>query len=68
MDAGEYEGLLYIMLSEESFKNQIFYTTDEKDDYNISDYVSQYFDIITGETWTCLICHATKPPQVLKYD
>ena len=49
MDAGEFEGLLYNMLSEEPFKNQIFDMTDEKDDYTISDYVSQHFDIILRE-------------------
>ena len=40
MDAGEFEGLLYNMLSEETFKNQRFEMTDKKDDYTISDYVS----------------------------
>ena len=36
--------------------------TDEKDDYTISDYVSQNFGITIGETMTYLTCHATKPP------
>ena len=61
MDAGEFEVLLYNMLSEEPFKNQIFYMTDEKYDYTISHYVSQHFGILIGETWTCIICHAKKP-------
>ena len=65
MDASEFEGLLYISLSEEPFKNQIFDMTDEKDDYTISYYVSHNFGIIIGETWTCLTCHATKPPKML---
>ena len=39
--------------------------TEETDDYTISDYVSQNFGILIGETWTCLICHA-KRPKVLK--
>ena len=43
MDAGEFEGLLYNMLSEETFKNQRFEMTDEKEDYTISDYVYQHF-------------------------
>ena len=65
MDAGEFEGLLYNMLTDEPFKNQRFYMTDEKDDYTISDYVSQNFGILIGETWTCLTCHKKK---LLKYD
>ena len=48
MDAGEFEGLLHNMLSEEPFKNQIFDMTYKKDDYTISDYVSQHFGILIG--------------------
>ena len=58
MDAGEFEGLFYNILSEEPFKNQIFDMIDEKDHYTISDYVSQNFGILIGETWTCFTCHA----------
>ena len=39
MGAGKFKGLLYTMLSEELFKNQIFYMTDENDDYTISDFM-----------------------------
>ena len=60
MDAGEFEGLLYNMLSEEPFTNHRFDITDEKNDYTISDYVSYNFGITIGETWTCLTCHAEK--------
>ena len=60
MDAGEFEGLLYNMLSEEPFKNKIFYMTDEKYDYTIYDYVSHHFGILTGKTCTYLTCHAKK--------
>ena len=67
MDASEFEGLLYNMLSEEPFENHILDTTYEKDDYTISDYVSHYFGITIGETWTCLTCHAKKP-KVLNDD
>ena len=45
MDASEFEGLLYNILSEEHFANHILDMTDEKDDYTISDYVSQHFGI-----------------------
>ena len=48
MDASEFEGLLYNMLSEEPFSNHKLYITDEKDDDTISDYVSQYFGITIG--------------------
>ena len=68
MGAGEFEGLLYNMLSEEPFKNQRFDTTEEKDNYTISDYVYKKFGMLIGETWTCLTCHATPPPKVLKDD
>ena len=68
MGAGEFEGLLYNMLSEEPFKNRRFDITDEKDDYAISDYVSQNFGIIIGETWTCITCHATNTPKILNDD
>ena len=50
MDAGKLEGLLYIMLSEDPFKNKRFHMIEEIDDYNISDYDSQHFGIIIGET------------------
>ena len=63
MDASEFEGLLYNMLSEEPFANHRLDMTDEKDDYTISDYVSQHFGITIGETWTCLTCHAKKKPK-----
>ena len=49
MDAGEFEGFLYNMLSEEPFNNLKFDITDEKDDYTIYDYVSQHFGILIGE-------------------
>ena len=61
--ASEFEGLLYNMLSEEPFANHRLDTTDEKDDYTISDYVSQHFGIKIGETWTCLTYHTKKNPK-----
>ena len=61
MDASEFEGLLYNMLSKEPFANHRLDMTDEKDDYTKSDYVSQYFGITIEETWTCLNCHAKNP-------
>ena len=63
MDASEFEWLLYNMLSEEPFENHILDMTDEKDDYTISDYVSHFFCITIGETWTCLTCHEKKQPK-----
>ena len=67
MDASEFEGLLYNMLSEEPFKNHRIDMTYEKYDYNISDYVSQHFGIAIGETWTCITCHSKKS-KVLNDD
>ena len=60
MDAGEFEGLLYNMLSEEPFANHRLDMICEKDDYTISDYFSHHFCITIQETWTCLTCHAKK--------
>ena len=39
---------------------------DGNEEYTISDYVSQHFNIIVGETWKCLTCHATKSPKLFK--
>ena len=68
MDAGEFEVLLYTILSEEPFNNQIFHMTEETDDNTISDYVSKNFGMLIGEIITCLTCHEKKRPKVLKYD
>ena len=68
MHAAEFEGLLYTILSEEPFKNQIFHMTEERDDFTISDYSSQHSGMIIGETMTCLTCHQNNPPKVLKDD
>ena len=57
MDAVELYGLLYNMLSEESFKNHRFDMTDKNKDYTIYNYVSRHFGITIGETWTCLTCN-----------
>ena len=48
MDASEFEGLLYYILSEEPFENHRLDMTYKKDDYTISDYVSQHFGIKIG--------------------
>ena len=68
MDASEFEGLLYNMLSEEPFANHILDMIDKKDDYTISYYVSHYFGITIGETWTCLTFHAKNKAKVLNDD
>ena len=68
MDVAEFEGLLFTILSEEPFKNQRINMTEEKYGYTVSDYVSQNFGMIIGETMTCLTCHQNKRPKVLNYD
>ena len=50
MDASEFEGLLYTILSEEPFANHRLDMTDGNEEYTISDYVSQHFSITIGET------------------
>ena len=64
MDASEFEGLLYNMLSEETFANHRLDMIDEKNHYTISDYVSQHFGITIGEKLTCLTCHAKKNTRI----
>ena len=66
MDASEFEGLLYTMLSKEPFANHRLDMTDENEEYIVSDYVSQHSAITIGETWTCPSCHATKFPKIYK--
>ena len=46
MDAGEFDGLLYNLLSEETFNNKIFHMKEETDGYTIGVYVSQYFGML----------------------
>ena len=66
MDASEFEVLLYTLLSEEPFANHRLDMTDGNEEYTISDYVSQNFDITIGETWTCITYHTTKSPKLFK--
>ena len=65
MDAAEFEELLYTIFSEEPFNNQIINIKEEKYDYIISDYVSQYFGMLIGETMTCISFHK-KMSQTIK--
>ena len=67
MDASEFEGLLYHILSKEPVANHIHDMTDENDDYTISDYVSQHFGITIGGKIIYLTCHATKSPNIFNY-
>ena len=57
MYATEFDGLRYTIFSEELLKNQRIHIKEEKDDYTISDYVSQHFGMLIRETMTCLLCH-----------
>ena len=66
IDASEFEGMLYTMLSEETFQNHRLDLTDGNEEYTISDYVSQHFAITIIETMTYLACHATKYPKIFK--
>ena len=64
--ASEFEGMLYTMLSEEPFGNQILDMTDGNEEYTISDYVSQNFSITIVDTWTCLTCKTLKSTKIFK--
>ena len=66
MDASEFEGVLYTMLSEEPFANHILDMTDGNEEITISDYVSQNFPITIGDTWKCLTCETQRSPKISK--
>ena len=66
VDASEFQGMLYTMLSEEPFANHRLDMTNGNEEYTISDYVSQNFAIAIGETWTCLTCKTPKSSKTFK--
>ena len=68
MDAAEFYGLLFTILSYKTSKNHIIHMIEEKYDYTMSNYVSQNFCIIIVERMTCISCHRNKLPKVLTYD
>ena len=45
MDASEFEGMIYTILSEEPFAHHILNMTDGNEEITISDYLSQNFSI-----------------------
>ena len=65
MDASQSKGLLYNILSEETFANHRLDMTDVNDDYTISDHVSQHFGITIGEKRYVLIVMPQNPPTYL---
>ena len=66
MDASDFEGVLYTMLSEEPFSNHKLDMTDGNEEYTISDYVYQNFAITIGDIWTCLTCETQRSPKISK--
>ena len=66
MDAIEFEGMLYTMLSEEPFANHRLDMTYGNEEYTIYDYLSQNFAITIGETGTYLTCKTPKSPKTFK--
>ena len=66
MDASEFEGVIYTLLSEEPFVNHVVDMTVGNEEYTISDYVSQDFAIKIGDTWTCLTCKTQKSTKTAK--
>ena len=66
MDASEFEGMIYNMLSEEPFTHHILDNTDGNEESKISDYLSQNFSITIGETWICLTCESNRIPKITK--
>ena len=66
MDASEFEGMIYTMLSEEPFANHILDMTDGHEESTISVYLSQNVSITIGETWTCLTCETNRVLKITK--
>ena len=66
MDASEFEGMLYTMLSEEPFSNNILDTTDGNEESTVSDYVSENFAITIGDKCACLTCGTQRSPEYLR--
>ena len=66
MDASEFEGMIYTMLSEEPFANHILDMTDGNEESTIYDYLSQNVFITIGDTWTCLTCETLISPKISK--
>ena len=66
MDASEFEGMIYTMLSEEPFAHHILDMTDGNEESTIYDYLSQIFSIKIGETWTCFTCETKRSPKISK--
>ena len=66
MDASEFEGMIYNMLSEEPFTHHILEDPDGNEVITISDYLSQNFSVTIGETWTCLTCESIRSPKITK--
>ena len=66
MDASEFDGMLYTMLSKEPFSNHILDMTDGNEEYTISDYMSHNFAITIGETWRYLTCKTPKSSKIFK--
>ena len=66
MDASEFEGMIYNMLSEEPFTYHILDDPDGNEVITISDYLSHNFSVTIGETWTCLTCRSSRSPKITK--
>ena len=66
MDASEFEGMVYTMLSEEPFANYTLDMTYGNEESTKYDYLSQNFSITIGDTWTCLTCETQRYPKISK--
>ena len=66
MDASEFEGMIYNMISEEPFTHHILEDPDGNEEITISDYLSQNFSVTIGETWTCFTCESSRSPKITK--
>ena len=68
LDAAEFEGVFIYYLVRNSFINQRINIKISKDDFTISDYLYQNFEMLIGKSTTCISCNQNKHPKILKYD
>ena len=66
MDASEFEGMIFNMLSEEPFTHHKLDDPDGNEVITISDYFSQHFSVTIGETSTCSTCRSSRSPRITK--
>ena len=66
MDASEFKGMIYNMISEEPFTHHILKNSVGNEEITLSDYLSQNFSFTRRETWKCSTCESSRSPKITK--